>query len=206
MQESLPGFIDIVEEITNTYALASTSIADDLYAELRSEAGVKGSYNFPYPEDVARSLIEHEVGQATNDLWINPDRVEPAMVLTNGAIQKVVSDTGRDSTLQAIRSDKQATGWARVTESDACFFCALLATRGASYETRESAGFQAHDNCQCSVMPVFKGQTYKHNELVQSWEDLYRTSLREAPYGTPALTAFRRAYEGRDIKTGSSGT
>lgn len=204
LQETLSDFTDVVEEIANTYQLAAVSIADDFYSEARSNAGVKGDFNFPYPDDIERSLIEHEIGQATNGLWADPTNTDPAFVLTSGAIQKVVSDSGRTSTLDAIRSDKQATGWARVTESDACFFCALLATRGATYESRESAGFQAHDHCQCSVMPVFKGQTYKHDELVQSWEDLYRHSSRVKPHGTTLLVAFRRAYEGRDIATGAS--
>lgn len=105
----------------------------------------------------------------------------------------------------ATRRDRAAVGWARVTDGDPCYFCAMLASRGAVYKSRASAGgtvrdpvrpnspdrLQAyHPNCHCQVVPVFSRSDFwvpGSRELSQEWERVTRGLSGQA-----ALRAWRR--------------
>jgi hypothetical protein len=71
---------------------------------------------------------------------------------TGRAAMRLALNGGRDTILAATKSDRAATGWARVTSGAPCAFCASLVgmTGGES-----SVSFQAHDGCACSAEPVF---------------------------------------------------
>lgn len=58
------------------------------------------------------------------------DRAGAAMA---GAGLRHVRDGGRLTTLAAVREDKAATGYVRVTSGACCSFCAMLASRGPVY-------------------------------------------------------------------------
>lgn len=77
-----------------------------------------------------------------------------------------------DTIMKNAKRDKEAgVRFARVpTGSETCAFCFMLATRGAVYHTRESAGEmgQYHPHCDCKVMPGFGGSS-RHDELVEGW-------------------------------------
>ncbi|MBQ1165141.1 hypothetical protein KBZ21_44955, partial [Streptomyces sp. A73] len=70
------------------------------------------------------------------------------------------ADQGRGTVREAVRRDRQATGWARTAALGACAFCKMLAVRGAVSE-RDTANFRAHDGCHCGVVPIFRGQTFE---------------------------------------------
>lgn len=61
---------------------------------------------------------------------------------------------GRQTITQAVRADKRADGWIRVTGGDPCDFCVAQANRGAVY-TAETVDFSAHANCACQPEPAF---------------------------------------------------
>lgn len=57
--------------------------------------------------------------------------------------------------------DRERAQFARVpTGKDTCAFCLMLATRGAVYWSRQSAGefSHYHRNCDCKVVPSYEGQ------------------------------------------------
>lgn len=62
---------------------------------------------------------------------------------------------GRDTVIETVAADRQASGWARVASGRPCAFCAMLASRGAVYD-RGSSAFHAHDGCSCSAEPVYR--------------------------------------------------
>lgn len=101
-----------------------------------------------------------------------------ALVRSSGEAIKRATDGSRGVSRQVLKRDPKATGWARVTDSDPCYFCALLASRGAYYKTKTSfkasdakwdqhpdgakdlpKGFtgiaKVHNNCCCTLRPVF---------------------------------------------------
>lgn len=72
----------------------------------------------------------------------------------SGSLIRNVLDGDRETVLDSIRTDKVAKGYARVTDSNPCDFCEMLAGRGAVFG-EESADFEAHDKCACSAEPSF---------------------------------------------------
>lgn len=118
---------------------------------------------------------------------------DESFVEASGAASRHVLTGGRQSLLTLLDGDPQALGWARVTDGDPCAFCALLASRGPVYKSRESASFQPHDACACQPEPV-----YSRDSLWPGRGPEFRRLYREATRGysgQDAINAFRRAYE-----------
>jgi hypothetical protein len=122
-----------------------------------------------------------------------PDPAGVALVRLSGAAMRIVENGGRDLLGNAIRRDKRAVGYQRVTAGKPCAFCAMVASRGPVFKSdrRSSAGFQAHDHCGCHAEPVYDRKT-RWSGNSRRWQRLYK----ESTYGAvdPAK-AFRHAYE-----------
>lgn len=141
--------------------------------------------------------------------------VERAMIadsVNKAAQQAAVAATrhatagGRDQVVAAVKEDRRALGYVRITDGDPCFFCAMLASRGFVYKEDsfkysnymfEGEGVaKAHDGCQCSMKA-----TYSRDDPLpgrsQEWQELWKTSTSRLS-GPEALKAFRRAYEGAE--------
>jgi hypothetical protein len=123
--------------------------------------------------------------------------VDHARTKVAGAAMRHVLNGGRETTDGIIRADRQALGYARATSGRACSFCAMLASRGPVYKGADTAGFQPHDHCSCSVEPVYRrdaawpaGSTaYK-----AQWEQAKALARDE---DLDVSVAFRRLHEGR---------
>jgi hypothetical protein len=71
----------------------------------------------------------------------------------------------------AYRDRNDGVRFARVpTGAETCAFCYMLATRGAVYWTRRTAGemSQFHHHCDCKIVPGFNSDKYA--ELVEGWK------------------------------------
>lgn len=143
-----------------------------------------------------------------------------ALTLTAGTMVKHALDGGRGTLIDAIREDRQATGWIRQTGPSPCSFCAMLAGRGPVYRSASSAirtgythgarrGWQLrgtrardesfHDHCMCTAEPIYLTDGPWQEEFSQhaEWRELWDSSTRGARTPREARNAFRRAYEGR---------
>jgi hypothetical protein len=118
---------------------------------------------------------------------------QSAGVRMSGAASRLILNGARQAVLQSVDTDAKAVGWMRVTASDPCAFCAMLASRGASYRSEASAGFKAHNHCRCSAQPVFSREDAKalrNGPLAQEWQQA------TAGYsGKDALRAWRRYWD-----------
>ncbi len=116
-----------------------------------------------------------------------------------------VQNGGREALIDGTQRDKRALGWVRLTRAEPCYFCALLASRGAVYKDdsfEDSNSFfdgpgevKVHDSCQCSLKPVYR----RDDEMLdrsKGFLDIY-TSAAKGKSGREAIKAFRKAYEGR---------
>jgi hypothetical protein len=116
-----------------------------------------------------------------------------------------VTDGGRNTIHDAVRDDRLALGYVRVTKDDPCYFCAMLASRGHvykgdSFEDSNSlfsgAGVaKAHDDCGCTMEPVYS----RSAPLPGRAEEFARIWAQSTPgtSGRDSINAFRRSYEGR---------
>jgi hypothetical protein len=109
------------------------------------------------------------------------------------AAEQHVLNAGRDTIMENVERDRKAKAWARIAEPDACWFCAMLATRGAVYHAQRG-DFQAHDHCRCHAEPVFTA--YEPSAKVREWSGLYSKATAGVYGSKPAQKAFRQAYEG----------
>ncbi|UYL87609.1 VIP2-like ADP-ribosyltransferase toxin [Arthrobacter phage VResidence] len=71
--------------------------------------------------------------------------------------KRLTLEAPRKTLIQLSRKDKDALGWARVSDGQPCHFCAMLLSRGPVYK-EGTARFKAHNGCGCSVRPFFKGE------------------------------------------------
>lgn len=133
-----------------------------------------------------------------------------ALVEVSGAAGRHVLDGGRQILTTLVHEDKLATGFARVTSDNPCYFCAMLASRGPVYLSRESAelatersersGQEYHDNCDCTVEPAFtRDENAPWPGRGREFEQLWKKSTKGVRSGD-MVRAFRCAYEGREFK------
>ena len=78
-----------------------------------------------------------------------------AKAATLRAAKKGVLSGGRQHLIDLAKADPDSHHWARVSDDDPCYFCAMLVSRGPVY-AENTAYFQAHDGCGCSARPVFR--------------------------------------------------
>ncbi len=113
--------------------------------------------------------------------------------------ETIIANVGRDR-------DKGAR-FARVPAgAETCTFCLMLASRGAVYHTRKSAGEwkHFHRGCDCKVVPSFERDPYaevvegvKPRELHERWEQFVDID------NSPGLTELeKRLLKGRFGKSG----
>lgn len=103
---------------------------------------------------------------------------QAALTRVSGAVTRHVLDGGRDAVLNSVAADKQALGWARVTDGNPCYFCLALASRGAVYKTEQTASFEAHDHCGCTAEVVYEGAPMP--PLTAQWKSIYNAAQRDA--------------------------
>lgn len=169
---------------------ASAALSARYFVQFRQTEVRDGAFQLP-----PAPILNRE--QATTSLTVTGiSRVaqgKAAVDTAAAAAVRLVLNGGRGTLVDAVEADPVALGWIRVTDGDPCAFCALLASRGPTFKSQGSAGFQAHDSCACTAEPVYDRNTEWPGRN-REWADLYS----EVAQGQPdPLNAFRRAYENR---------
>ena len=111
----------------------------------------------------------------------------------------------RQTVYRAAEQDRVALGWIRVTRAKPCFFCAMLASRGIHYRAFNEGSFdlsdarftgegdaKVHDECGCSLKPVYAEQGDPVLERNANFIDLWE---RYGAGGGDAALRFRRGYD-----------
>ncbi len=174
---SFRAFTVAVVDLVNVYRSMSATVSAAYYTAFRNAEQVAG-VSVPQlagaitVEQVLASL--YATGQAMNqpleDGVLLDALRQAAFVRVSGAISRHVLNAGRATILESVAHDKEAIGWARVTDGNPCYFCLTLASRGAVYKSEDTAGFEAHDHCGCSAMAVFKGTKIPS---LDRWRSIY---------------------------------
>lgn len=146
---------DVLPDLVATYSLASATLSADWYDEARDLVDAKGRFT-AIPADLG------DQGAAVLARWgIGPlFQGEPdwrrAQVQVQGGLQLRIANASRYTVAGSSIADPTADGWMR-QGSGSCAFCAMLIGRGAVY-SEAGADFAAHDHCNCSAVPAFKGE------------------------------------------------
>lgn len=161
-----------------------------------------------HPEQLATALrvtgpvaLKQSAGQG-----MSPEQAsQVALVRLSGSAGRLALLGGRQTIAQTVAGSDRIRGWRRVIGGSACYFCAMLASRGAVYKDEQRAAFRGtsghkyHDHCHCLPEPL-----YEHEGDPAEVEELrrqYRDAQLHADPGVDAINAFRRRY---DTGTGSA--
>jgi hypothetical protein len=145
------------------------------------------------PRRCTRPARRARVGAQTAGQHARPTCDADRVRAHSGRVTRHILDGGRDTIIGSVNADKQALGWARVTDGDPCYFCLTLASRGAVYKTEQTADFQAHDHCGCTAMPLWDGTDWP---ATREFREIYDAAQRDGVDEgccSPARTAARAA-------------
>ena len=205
LQATVPEWILAVQALVGEYGNASATAAADYYEAERVAAAVTGRFTVPLLDPPPDAQVDSGLRWATKDLWPrDPEdpkttevqklpleqRLDAAEKKAEAVAQKLVIDQGRGTVQGAVRQDRMAVGYARAAALGACAFCRLIASRGMVFK-QDTAGFRAHDGCNCAVVPVFRGQRFELSAHAAEWDRLYREYA--APFPGDQLRRFRQA-------------
>ena len=137
-----------IKRATGTAFSAPVNYSEELSALSGQNVPSQGSGT---PQWVLNRIKDLEASKARRDAAISvveTDAMAAGKLNTTGAGVKFALNGGRGEVEQLVLSDanerlknRQAIGWARFTEDSAtgpCYFCALLASKGAFYLTEEA--------------------------------------------------------------------
>lgn len=220
LQESVPLWMTAVRALVDQYGAASASVASESYSQQREDAGAEGRFDPSPSEALPDEQVEASLRWAVKDLWRETGepfdtRLAQAQTRAEAVVQKLVADQGRATIRQAVERDRGAVAYARAAALGACSFCKLMATRGAVYKDARTAGRDAnakfsgdasvvkfHDNCHCTIIPVFRGQQFELSPHAAEWDRLYREYAQG--HSGDQLRLFRRALAEHDSNPLSS--
>lgn len=175
------------------FGVAATQSARVSYADMREAASAAGRFaaigltlNSP---EISESLIGGVM------LNIAENKTDEARNLLSNGLGKIVADIYRQTIVQNIQRDSFATGFQRIASPGACAFCAL-ATQNRYTTFPAAGGF--HNNCQCSTVPIFRGQSAYKPAWFDQFEQEYVNATRATVSNTTAdILATWRKQTGR---------
>lgn len=128
--------------------------------------------------------------------------MDAGLVKSSKVSMRIVGDGGRNLVQQRVDHDRSALGFARVLDGNPCYFCSMLASRGAEFKERSfdasNAKFKGdgvakvHDGCHCTLKPVYSQLDSRDpvsQALLKQWE-----ANTEGFTGHDMVKAFRRNY------------
>lgn len=191
-----------VEVLVNQFSLSSATIAARAYTREREAAGIRSPFTVPLAEAPDAEQVAKSLSWSTRNLQTLPAAadleqvVESAKKDMEGAATRLVLNRGRETTVDAVESDRHARAWARETRPGCCYWCAAMSSRGAVYTSAHAAGDNNtyHDHCRCAVVPEFG--KYEPTAHARQWANEW-DSLKEANGGHLSMEEWRRHFEGR---------
>lgn len=187
----------IAPDVQAAYNL-SAQTAERYYRGFRDAEGVPGQVpgvllDVPDASGLIAAMSRYGPDMADSLLaeGLREDQVSSRILTALGLqMTKQVLAGGRDALDASMSVDGKARGYQRVASGSCCAFCAMLASRGPIYGSRQRAGDgkQWHPGCKCSVEPVYsRGTGLPANS--QRYADVWRE------VGTGNLNDFRRRLE-----------
>lgn len=183
------ALLEAYPQLVNRYASVAGEVTATWYEQVRPNSGyavAQGSVDAEQTNQLIRYGVRplFGIGDAT------------ALSLLGGSLQRLIAGASRDTVTGNVdreRSEgKTNLGFARVPRSGCCAFCALLASRGAVYTSRRTAGEvdKYHDFCRCTVAPAERGEDLPYD--LQKYRDLYYSVEYDGTKGT--LANMRAAH------------
>ncbi|WP_018348218.1 hypothetical protein [Longispora albida] len=202
--DTAPRWLRAAVPLVQTHRAESARLSARYFGEYRRLSVPPNSGSAPVPapvpadpEAVRTSLLvtgPATIRRLSRDGRPVAEAARAASVRALGAASRHVLDGGRDLVHNAVKRDRLALGWARVSDGSPCAFCAMLLSRGPVYKTEYAAkygddGEDYHDGCACQPVAV-----YSRSDPWPGNGRLYEQIWKDHAHGDrDPLNAFRRA-------------
>ncbi len=169
--------LEAVPLLVAAYGEVAATVAADFYDEVRDAARVAGRFTV---SPVAALDVEALVGQirwSVSPLYSGSPDPGAALGRLEQKVDEFTLQHGRDTIAANVARDPAGPRWARVPVGKTCAFCTVLASRGASYRSEESArgARKYHGDCDCTPTPIFPNEAlpegYDPDALFQQYQD-----------------------------------
>lgn len=179
------------------YGRIAGTVAADWYDTERAQAKVRRKYRAvpasPVPDVAVISTVRRTAGALFTD--------EPALMFN--AISQVFGSYAIQPSRSTIsfNAGKDHARWARIpTGTKTCAFCLVLASRGFSYGSEESAGLDPntyHSECDCIPTPDWSDEPHLDGYEPDDFYQTYQAARQESGSGDmKAILSTLRKQEG----------
>lgn len=177
---------ELMDDLTQRFAATSAVLGAEWFDDLRVAEGAPGFFDGVLPDLPDLEALKDPASYAASALYVDQDK---ALRDAAAAIQRIVADADRSAIEASVNADPARPYWARSAQSDACAFCALLATRGPAYRSEETAGGDEanryHVHCSCVAVPVWDRGAFEVPDYVGDWLGVYTEARSKAGPGAP---------------------
>lgn len=147
----------ILPELVAVYGSAAATLAADWYDETRDEAEIGGRFTAVPATLPDTDRTDALARWAVAPLFTPEPDFSSSLTLAQGGLQRIVANASRYTIAGSAVADPGTDGWQRVGQGLNCTFCSMLIGRGSVY-SEAGADFAAHDHCNCSAAPAFRGR------------------------------------------------
>jgi hypothetical protein len=181
---------EIMPRLVATYGDVAAAAAADYYETLRARIEVSGRVTAVLAPTPPVEAVQANARWAVGPAFTDGD-TRRAVARLSQVLDRMALQAGRDTIARSVDADPSNVRWARVPSgSSTCAFCLMLASRGAAYRSRSTAGRvrdasargprgyippgygrpaprraqpvgeKYHADCDCVPTPIWSGQPY----------------------------------------------
>lgn len=190
---------DILPAIAEKYGSVAAQEAADWYAASR-ETDIGEAWDPQLQPSYDADEIRKAITAKANELKGNPNASPDGLL--DWAVTELdmwVRAPANRTVIQACLDDPLKPKWAREFNGETCTFCLLLASRGFVYQSKRTASFNPHHDCDCVPVPDYENGK---RHLDTDYEGLYGRLMQCAKtIGADSLTItpeLQREIEWRD--------
>lgn len=201
--------LEVVPELVNPYVGASSELAATFYEQMRADA-VGGQFYASTVDDLSPGRIDSLVRYAVSPLF--DQSLASSLSLLAGGMQRIIANSARNTIQENVLRDPVRVGYARFPASGCCAFCALLAGRGAVYNSEASAGGVVGRGVDASATAGKRGgqgrgvKTRGSREIGKDFHDFCKCSIAPVFAGDQHAIDTRIQYEALYPGLGPGGT
>lgn len=187
-------------DVVELYGEMAGELGAGFYDDLREQADAPGRFSARIPEAPPADQVSALARWGVGPLFSAAPDPAGALSLLTGGLQRLVAGMDRGAVSASAVADPARPTWRRVPSAKCCAFCGMLATRGAVYGSRESAGASGplsrgahyHDHCRCTVVVEWPGQVGEFASASADYDLAYVNATREVGTNTSAVLAHMR--------------
>jgi hypothetical protein len=159
LEKTYPALAAEVFRAVSSRRSTSTGLAIAYLRAFRVAHGLGGAVDVKRPQigkpefvDALRATSLAPVKNATAAGKDPASSMAAALVLTSGAMSRLVLNAGRDTVTQTVAADPHGQGFVRVVGGNGCDFCR---ERAGIPVTGEADVFESHGGCGCTAEPIY---------------------------------------------------